>query len=586
MDADKITKITGHRFEGYTPGMLAIEVELFTTGPGSGTIAEAVDALKSVGNALSETDDALRDGLRKIGVSWESTAAERATELISRSAEFAGDAKTKMDDAAQSAFVISEAFTSMVNKLPNPETLRAGDGGLELGDVLASLIGHETDHAEQVRAARAARDQAVDAIKEFQTTAANELKGIKPLDSPQHLYLDDGSGQDLLVGDVGTTATVAMGNVGTPPVVQDPGTASTAAAGAPPKDPSEYPNQGRGTVGPGSVPDNAPRPPRDSQASYHDSPSPRPSAPPPTTNPSSNAPASHPGSSTTASSAPAGPNVVGAVGMVPPVGWQSDGRRPAAPVGQAAPGGSGDSGGSGSSSSTSTGTPNTGPGASKGESSGTQSPQPRGGAQQSGGGGFAAATGGPGGKASAGAPGGRGFFGEGSLGRGFGSNLPPEKLANGRISGVTPPGAPGAPGSASVVGGTPSGVSPTAAANAAGGAAALAASGAVGAAGAEEDKQRRAQQLGKDTVVDGKQLYDFDAGELPNEQEAVAAEKVEPEQAGQQPRYLEQAAMPEGVTDETRVRSHGVDDVDLFADQRMVAPEVIGDERAERGEDR
>jgi len=171
---------------------------------------------------------------------------------------------------------------------------------------------------------------------------------------------------------------------------------------------------------------------------------------------------------------------------------------------------------------------------------------------------------------------------EGPGGRGPGAAPPPDKLAGGRISGVTPFGGQAAPGSATTyVGGTPSGVSPAAAGAAASGAAALAAGGAVGAAGTEEYKQRRAQQLGKHTVVDGRQLYDFDAGETPGEDEARAVEKVEPEQAADQPRYLEQAAMPPGVTEQTRVRTHGVDDVDLFADQRLVAPEVIGDERGE-----
>ncbi|MGH3434234.1 MAG: hypothetical protein ACRDQB_15500, partial [Thermocrispum sp.] len=86
--------------------------------------------------------------------------------------------------------------------------------------------------------------------------------------------------------------------------------------------------------------------------------------------------------------------------------------------------------------------------------------------------------------------------------------------------------------------------------------------------------------LGKDTDVDGKHLYDLEVGDRPDEQDARNVEKVEPETETPQPKFLEEAAPQPGVSAETRVRSHGVDDVDLFADQRMVAPEVIGDDPA------
>jgi len=615
MDAEKILKITGHRFEGYTLGMLAIEVELFKQGPGSGTIAEAVDALKSVATALGAVDEALREGLRKIGASWQSAAGEQVAAVFTKDVDFAADATKKLNDSAQAAFVISEAFTSMVNKLPDPETLRAGEEGLNLGDVLAGLIGHETDHAARVRSAKAARDQTVDAIKEFQLTAANELEGIRPLDEPQQLHLDDGTGPRPPVGSVGGTATTTLASVSVPPGAETQIPASAGPAGAPGA--AGWANGGRGTVGPGTVPDGAPAPPppvTDRRSSHDSGTSPHASAPA-TDVPAGTSPSQ---AGATAPSSGHGSTVIGAVGAVPVPGGQSTGSRPAQtvpPGGHGVPGASGGSGGTGGSggsggSGASTGGAgrggtSTGPGANVGEQPGGKGsgPAPRGDARQPGGGsagGIAAGTGGrPGGSAASGGrfvPGPEGFAGrgpggsqhgssqppEGPGGRGPGAAPPPDKLAGGRTSGVTPLGGQAAPGGATTyVGGTPSGVSPAAAGAAASGAAALAAGGAVGAAGTEEDKQRRAQQLGKHTVVDGRQLYDFDAGETPGEDEARAVEKVEPEQAADQPRYLEQAAMPPRVTEQTRVRTHGVDDVDLFADQRLVAPEVIGDERGE-----
>lgn len=590
MDAEKVARITGHRFEGYSPGMLAIEVELFQSGQGAGSMSEAVEALKAVATALSDTDEALRDGLQQVGVSWQSGAAEQAKGIFGGNADFAGDAKSKVNNAAQAAFVLSEAYTGMVNKLPDPQTLRNGDGGMNLGDVLGGLIGHETDNAAQVRAARAARDQTVDAITEFQQTCGDELSAMETLDSPQHLQLDDATDYGPRPDPGGSIATSAASHsVGLSPEgpasPADASRGSTAAAGSGPS--GGWTNEGRGTVGPGTVPDC---PPEDRQASTRRSGGGAPSGPAPTPE--------APSSSTSPSSAPSGAGpVVGGVGVLPPVrgGGASPGGTPGTPgtPGGAAPGTPG-------------ATPGTGPGASTpggavvppvaGAASGAAgSPAGQGSAGVAAGG---PASGGPGGSGGPGKAGFGGKFGGFDAGpRGLGGLVggPPEAvdpLAKGKMTGAAPlppagtvPPAPLAAASTTAAAGT------SATANLAGGAAALAAGGVAGAAAAEEDKQRRAQGLGKDTDVDGKHLYDFEVGERPDEQDAANVEKLEPPAEGDQPKYLEQAAVQPGVTDETRVRSHGVDDVDLFADQRMVAPEVIGDDpasayRANRADDR
>jgi hypothetical protein len=597
MDAEKIAKITGHRFAGYTPGMLAIEVEQFQSGAGASTIAEAVEALKAVATSLADTDEALRQGLKEIGVSWQSGAAEQAKGIFGGNADFAGDAHSKVNNSAQAAFVLSEAYTSMVNKLPDPAVLRAGDDGLNLGDVLGGLIGHETDNAARVTAARAARDQAVDALTEFQQTCADELSGVDVLDSPQNLLLDDGSGAGpvqpgdpsiatsaaALTDGVAPTPDSGTGDPGRPTDAAKGSTAS-ASASSPPRGGWEH--GGRGTVGPGTVPDC---PEEDDPA-----PSQRSGAVSGSGDGGGSGPA---GSTSPSGTYPSAGPVTGGVGVLPVPGGGSSpgggsGGPGAGPGGPGAPGvpGAGTPGGG-------TGSPGVGPGGvSPGPGGAVITPGVGAGGSSSGGaagGGSAGAigAGGSGGSSSSsgsGGPGKAGGFGGGPGGKlgGFGGGLPgggapeaAEPLAKGKLTGVTPP-----PPSAGGV--PPAPVPPAAAAGAgagaglASGAAAVAAGAVAGATSGEEDRERRTRGLGKDTDVDGRPLHELEVGEIPDEQDADNVEKVEPEPAGDEPQYLEQAAVQPGVTDTTRVRSQPVDDVDVFADQRLVAPEVIGDDPA------
>lgn len=581
MDAEKVAKITGHRFEGYTPGMLALEVELFQSGQGASSIAEAVEALKAVATALADTDESLREGLKQVGVAWHSGAAEQAKSIFGGNADFAGDAKSKVNNSAQVAFVLSEAYSTMVNKLPDPETLRAGDGGLGLTDVLGGLIGHETDHAARVKAARAARDQAVDALTEFQQTAASELNSVDVLDSPQHLLLDDGSGQTSGPGGDPSLATSAAamtdGLAPTPDTSaghvdkQIDAKGSTAAAGAGGGRPSGgYENDGRGTVGPGTVPDEPcedDAPPSQRSGVYaptahqDTSPSTSPSGMYPSAGQPSPAvgvvpgypggPGSGPGGTPgTPGGAPGTPGAPGAVPGAPGVGPGGAGPTPGGVIPPGVPAGGGSSAGG------------SGGGAFAGA----------GGSGGAGGG----ASGGGAAKGFGGGPGGKLGFGGGFPGGGAPETADP--LAKGKMTGATPPppaqGTPPVPPAAAAAAGAGAG------AGLATGAAAIAAGAVAGATSGEKDREHGPKGLGKDAEVDGRPLHELEVGEIPDEQSAKTVEKLEPKPSSDAPKYLEQAAVQPGVTDENRVRSQPVDDVDLFADQRMVAPEVIGDDPA------
>jgi hypothetical protein len=104
------------------------------------------------------------------------------------------------------------------------------------------------------------------------------------------------------------------------------------------------------------------------------------------------------------------------------------------------------------------------------------------------------------------------------------------------------------------------------------GAAAVGAGAAGGALSGEKDRQRRTPSGQKGPV------RPLPVGELPEEEAAALrkSEQISPKQSRGETKFLSEAAPQE--TDAEHVRRYGVDDKDLFADQRMVSNDVIGDE--------
>lgn len=176
--------VTGYRFEGFNTLMLASETEWAREGVGPRSMLDAHDALRAIGSAMAGADDALHGELSRLGVVWESESGRAAAHRVGDSAEFAETAAVQVDRAAQGVWMIGQAFTSLLHNLPDAQTLRDGADGLSVGDMLAGLIGHETDHAAAVRASAAGRDQAIDALNGFQETAVTELSAITALPEP------------------------------------------------------------------------------------------------------------------------------------------------------------------------------------------------------------------------------------------------------------------------------------------------------------------------------------------------------------------------------------------------------------------
>ncbi|WP_037354122.1 PPE domain-containing protein [Amycolatopsis orientalis] len=530
-------RIRDHRFDGWTDTAIADEIEKFGTGDGIASIGTAVEALREIATALASTDHTLRDQLAKLGVEWQSEAGGQAGQVLSDQAGFSQDAMQKVAHTAEMLFAQGEAFNRTKYKLPDPAAVRKGAESLTLLDSVASFLGFETDHAAAVQAADNARGQAVEALNAYAQQSGENLLSTEPLSQPQSLTMvQPGSGPspvDRAAAAVEVTpdgqvrpaaASVKSQYVPPPPSAAPPVDPPTPAYGTPSPAPTARP--AAPVVAASYVPPSSPPPSGWEQA------------------PGTAARGGEPG-------LPGAPRSVGSAGGPESPGVPSTSGSSRVPGGMR-PGESG------------TFLP-TGP---RGTSSGSES--------------------GPGGSANRGTVGssesfggtsGRSAVGGGSAGNpggAAGGSYPGgghenQALQRGRLVGSVPqaPSAPvtETPGNAAVPRGA--GASPG---ELGAGAAALGAGVAGGALSGDRERQGRAEDGQPKGLV-----RPLPVDELP-EEEAVAlrkAEQIAPDSGGGDAKYLSEAAPQEG--DDEHVRRFGVDDKDLFADDRLVTRDVLGD---------
>ena len=508
--------IQNHRFDGWTNTAIADQITRMVNGDGTGSIATAVDALTAVATALAHTDQTLRAQLLKLGVEWQSQAGGAASQVLTEQAGFSQDATTKVAHAAEMVFEQGESFNRTKYKLPDAETVRKGAGGYTLTDgLLLSLIGFETDHARQVEAANDAKEQAKQALNEYAQESGTNLLSTQSLADPESLKL---------------------AAPGVTPGVLDVAAASVAV-----------------------TPDGSVRPASDKVRSVH--------VDPPVVQPVSH----------TVHADPPTP-VYG-------VAAQQPSRSAAQPPRQSGAGAPPSQHTTPSSSTTPAGVkPPTSPGPGwvnapgRGTSSGDPSHFSPGLATGGGGDQFVP-PGAPGslppGSSPATAPikslGGGPASGSTGVDNSFGgANRGPDGLlAKGRTVGAMPQ-APLPPGQFTAERGFA--VKPGATPGEIGaGAAAVGAGAAGGALSGDRERLKREKGQAKGPV------RPLPVGELP-EEEAVAlrkSEQISPKQQPGESKFLSEAAPQED--DAEHVRCFGVDDQDLFADQRMVSPDVLGD---------
>src|SRR3954447_1235457 len=176
------------RFDGYSNEELAGQVEGLRGGAGPATLHNAVSALVSLADGLSETDRTLRRQLREIGVTWQGQAADGGTDATENASIYAGEATSPVQDSAKGVDSQGASFSTTRNGAPDAGTLR-GPTEENLGDKVSGFFGHTTDHAKDVRATNAARDQAVDGLNGYQQSSSSALQNSQALPVPPGMNL-------------------------------------------------------------------------------------------------------------------------------------------------------------------------------------------------------------------------------------------------------------------------------------------------------------------------------------------------------------------------------------------------------------
>jgi hypothetical protein len=247
MDGDH--GLSNIRFDGYSNDGLAAQVEGLRNGAGPATLHNAVSALVSLAEGLSETDRTLREQLQEIGVTWQGQAADGGTDATENASIYADEATSPVQDSAKGVDSQGASFSTTRNGAPDAGTLR-GPTEENLGDKVSGFFGHTTDHTKDVRATNAARDQAVDGLNGYQQSSSSALQNSQALPVPPGMSLI----AQPIEQQIGTTHVQGFGSGGDfNPAGGGPAGAPGGAPGTPggPGGTSGLPPVAGGPTGPG-----------------------------------------------------------------------------------------------------------------------------------------------------------------------------------------------------------------------------------------------------------------------------------------------------------------------------------------------
>jgi hypothetical protein len=176
------------RFKGYSNEQLAQQVDALRGGQGSQSFHDAATALVKLSVELAETDRVLRLQLAEIGVTWQGEAAEGGVNATKAASVYADEAVPSVNESAKGVATQSGEFSHTRNSAPDAKCLRGPtqDSGF---DRFMGALGHTTDHAKDVQATNAARDQAVSGLTGYQNGSSDALGKVQTLPVPPGMDL-------------------------------------------------------------------------------------------------------------------------------------------------------------------------------------------------------------------------------------------------------------------------------------------------------------------------------------------------------------------------------------------------------------
>ncbi|WP_330272013.1 hypothetical protein OG205_34055 [Lentzea sp. NBC_00516] len=217
-------QLTDWNFNGWSNQQLADEVQKLATGSGelSRQFAAASDVLRDLAGNLQDVDNELRNQLKVLGIDWGGAAGEagqQKTKVTSEGFNDAGEATTGNSDAVARQ---GESTSTARNSSPESQTLR-GDTEQNFGDKVGGFFGVETDHAQEVAATNAARQQAIDSLSGYTSNSQSAIDSFRTPNPPPDIVVASAAVATPVGSQVGTPAGGPPGVSGGPGFTGSPG---------------------------------------------------------------------------------------------------------------------------------------------------------------------------------------------------------------------------------------------------------------------------------------------------------------------------------------------------------------------------
>ncbi|WP_394614976.1 hypothetical protein JNUCC0626_34835 [Lentzea sp. JNUCC 0626] len=209
-------QLTDWNFDGWSNGELAAEVQKLSGTSMASRFGEASDALRSLANTLESVDRTIRDQLKVLKIEWGGAAGEKSNEKTDVVA--AGlDQSTQASNQSSQAMTQQGESTSQARYSTPPSGDLRGDTEQNFGDKVGGFFGIETDHAKEVAATNAARQQAIDSLNGYVNGSQNSLNGFRAPNTPPDIVVASGA----VSTSVGPAVTPGTG--ATPGITGGPG---------------------------------------------------------------------------------------------------------------------------------------------------------------------------------------------------------------------------------------------------------------------------------------------------------------------------------------------------------------------------
>ncbi|SFR18350.1 hypothetical protein SAMN04488564_104789 [Lentzea waywayandensis] len=226
-------QIADFNFDGWSNQQLADEVKKLSNGDLARKFASASDVLRDLAGSLEDVDTELRNQLKVLGIDWGGVAGEKGQQKTKVSAEGIGDAGEATQGNSDAVARQSESTTTARNSSPESQTLR-GDTEQNFGDKVGGFFGVETDHAKEVAATNAARQQAIDSLNGYTSNSQSAIDSFRTPNPPPDIVVASAAVATPVGPQVGTPAGGPPGIQGGPGFTGSPGTPGfTGTPGAP-----------------------------------------------------------------------------------------------------------------------------------------------------------------------------------------------------------------------------------------------------------------------------------------------------------------------------------------------------------------